>query len=78
MPTSHEQLVQEFFKSYCDTVSVPSSPGRAFVQYVSHLLIQRGQFEASDEQLMDGITDGALDGGIDAVYTIFNNEPRTR
>ena len=75
MPTSHEQLVQEFFKSYCDTVSVPSSPGRAFVQYVSHLLIQRGQFEASDEQLMDGITDGALDGGIDAVYTIFNNEP---
>lgn len=75
MPTSHEQLAQEFFKSYCDTASVPSNPGRAFVQYVSHLLIQRGQFEASDEQLLDGITDGALDGGIEAVYTMFNNEP---
>ncbi len=75
MPTSHEQLAQEFFKSYCDTFPVSNNRGEAFVQYVSHLLIQRGQFDASDEQLQDGQTDGALDGGIDAVYTMFNSEP---
>ncbi len=75
MPTSHEQLAQDCFKSYCDTFPVSKNRGEAFVQYVSHLLIQRGQFDASDEQLQDGQTDGALDGGIDAVYTMFNSEP---
>ena len=75
LPTSHEQLAQEFFKSYCEANAVSDNPGRAFVQYVSHLLMQRGSFDASDEQLADGLTDGALDGGIDAVYTLFNNEP---
>lgn len=75
MPSSNEQLAKQFFESYCKSSTVPAEPGRAFVQYAAHLLVQRGQFDASDEALHDGITDGALDGGIDAVYVMFNNEP---
>lgn len=68
-------MAQLFFDSYCEEVRVPSPKGRAFVHYSCHLLLQRGAYDIPLDLLEEGISDGAKDGGIDAVYTLFNGSP---
>lgn len=71
MSESPEQrIVEAAFEQFCEVFDQNNNKDVAFEKFVVDCLLRQKELEI--EEIEEGITDGPLDGGIDAMYTFVN------